>query len=230
VIEPRHHRHVVAALFGFSLICASGAMANLPTVDLSPLPPPVRQAIETADADANAPALRQGLAFVALAQGRFEEAEQAFAELSGDDDDLRYWQAMAQLGQGQCAAPEALLSAQLTQQRTLDPAVMDALARIRASCGEAGADALHEARNWAEALYEAHPNIDSAATLAMVMAALGRFDDAEDFQGQALFEALRDGQLDARPDLVEDMGRYRQQQRAQQPYAPSHPVFQRAGL
>ena len=180
--------------------------------------------------DANAPALRQGLAFVALAQGRFDEAEQAFADLSGHDDDLRYWQAMAQLGQGQCASPEALLSAQLTQQPTLDPAVMDALARIRASCGEAGAEALHEARNWAEALYEAQPNIDSAATLAMVMAALGRFEDAEDFQGQALFEALRDGQLDERPDLVEDMGRYRQQQRAQRPYAASHPVFRRAGL
>jgi len=180
--------------------------------------------------DADALMLRQGMAFVALAQGHFEAAEAAFAELADDDEALRYWQAMAQLGQGQCQQPEALLRAAQERGGQLEPSIMDALARIWASCANADESTLQQARNWAEALYQAQPNLDSAATLAMVMAALGQFDDAEDFQGQALFEALRDGQLNDRSDLADDMERYRQGQPAEQPYAPSHPVFRRAGL
>ena len=176
------------------------------------------------------PSLREGLAFVALAEGHFVDAERQFAALAGDAQRLRYWQAMAQLGQGQCEAPEALLRAQQATEEGLDPAIMDALARLWSSCAEGTAEQLQTARNWAERLYDAQPSIDSAATLAMVMAALGQFADAEDFQGQALFEALRDGRLDQRPDLLEDMQRYRQQRRAERPYAPTHPVFTRMGL
>ena len=205
---------IIAAVFALTLLSVRVGLADLQPSDSQLLP--------ATDSHAQA--------FAALAQGQFEAAAAAFAALANDDEALRYWQAMAQLGQGQCQQPEALLRAEQERGGQLEPSLMDALARIWASCGSADESALQQARNWAEALYQAQPNLDSAATLAMVMAALGQFDDAQDFQGQALFEALRDGQLNERPDLVDDMERYRQGQPAEQPYAPSHPVFRRAGL
>jgi hypothetical protein len=53
----------------------------------------------------------------------------------------------------------------------------------------------------------------------MVFAALGRFDDAVDLQAQAIFEALKRGQLEVRPDLQADMERYQNAQPARVPFA-----------
>jgi enoyl-CoA hydratase/carnithine racemase len=104
--------------------------------------------------------------------------------------------------------------------------VLIALARMRATCLEAGEDALEEALEWAVAMYEAAPDMETAATRAMVHAARGEFDDAVDFQSQAMFEALkRYGSLEPRPDLQTEIERYRGQQPAQRPFGPEHPVF-----
>ena len=173
----------------------------------------------------------ESLAFVQLAAGDFAAAQARFAELAERPDQQRqsrfaYWAALAMLGAGDCARGEAALES-LRQRFPNDGDVLLALARVRATCGAADAEALAEALEWAEAIYQLAPTTEHAAGLAMVHAALGQFDDAVDLQAQAMFEALKQGELEQRADLRADMQRYQQQRPAAIPFAPGYPGFPR---
>ncbi len=181
--------------------------------------------------DSQHSAARESLAFVELSQRQFDAAGNAFAQLVQSSDDaesrtrLRYWQAMAHLGGGKCMDAASLLDELRRSTDEFDPPIMAALVRTRASCVDADEDQLSEAFSWAEMLYHNAPGIETAATLAMVYAAMDLFEDAVELQAQALFEALKAGSVDARPDLRENMERYRNEQKAELPFAPNHPVF-----
>jgi tetratricopeptide (TPR) repeat protein len=175
---------------------------------------------------------RESIAFARFNQGAFGEAAERFAELAEASEEpaeqarFVYWQAMIDLAQERCAeAADRLAQARaLTEDRDAD--VLTAVARLRASCLQAGEAELEEAMGWAEALYESAPGIETAATRAMVHAARGEFDDAVDFQAQAMFEALkRYGNLDGRPDLQAAMARYQEGRAAERPFGEGHPVF-----
>ena len=175
---------------------------------------------------------REGLAFATLAQGRFEDASQRFASLASQSDGnaerrFRFWQAKTWLAMGDCGRGGDMLDMIADGSDEADPMVLSAIARVRSSCRLANAEGLDEALVWAELIYEADPDVESAATLAMVQAARGEFDDAVDFQAQAMFEALRDGTLDFRADLRENMQRYQRGERASRPFAPGYPPFGR---
>ncbi len=176
---------------------------------------------------------REALAFVALARRQFDAAADAFERLvevlePAEASRLNYWQAIAQLGAGDCIGGAARLNELRRASESFDPQVMAALARASASCLDLGEDALNESFNWAELIYQDSPGMETAATLAMAYASLGLFDDAVDLQAQALFEALKLGQVEQRQDLRDDMARYRAGERAVRPFAPEHPIFGRA--
>jgi tetratricopeptide (TPR) repeat protein len=176
------------------------------------------------------PGAREALAFITLARREFGAASLEFGRLADaapaeDAARLRYWQALAELGAGQCALGGDRLEALHRGAQNTDPEVMAAIARVRSSCGSADRAAIEEAFGWAEALYQQSPDLETAATLAMVYAALGQFDDAIDLQAQAMFEALKAGALEARSDLSSDMERYREQLPAERPFDRLHPVF-----
>ncbi|OAB61618.1 hypothetical protein AY599_16905 [Leptolyngbya valderiana BDU 20041] len=173
---------------------------------------------------------QEALAFITLARRDFDGAAREFARLadaaSADDTArLRYWQALAELGAGECSLGGARLEGLHRGAQEADPEVMAAIARVRSSCGSADRAAIEEAFGWAETIYQRTPNLETAATLAMVYAALGQFEDAVDLQAQAMFEALKAGALEARGDLSNDMERYREQLPAERPFDPRHPIF-----
>lgn len=173
----------------------------------------------------------EGLAFVALANGQFDQAAESFRVLAQEAESqetqyrLRYWHAVALMGQGNYAAADRLLNALDEQSDGTDADVLMARVRLQASVLDVSSDALAGALESAESLYDASPNIESAATLAMVHAKLDNYFDAQDFQAQAMFEALREGQLDTRGDLKEEMDWYRQEQPATRPFGRNHPIF-----
>jgi len=178
----------------------------------------------------------EGLAFVELANAEFEDAQAAFRALAqGANDEaaqyrLRYWQAVSLMGLERFDAAEQVLRSLDAQSDGTDDDVGMALIRLQAS-GQVGSDdALANALARAEEMYEATPNIETAATLAMVHARLDNFFDAQDYQAQAMFEALREGQLEARPDLKEEMDWYRQEQPATRPFGRDHPIFGRRSM
>ncbi len=177
--------------------------------------------------DADQVEAAEALAFLELEAGEFAEAEQRFSRLFGDverAESARYgfWAALAMLAAGECGRGENALE-ELSVRFPTDGDVLGALARVRATCGAASAEGLEEALQWAESVYQIAPTADNSATLAMVFAALGRFDDAVDLQAQARFEALKSGRLESRADLRADMERYQNAQAAPVPFAPGYP-------
>lgn len=175
---------------------------------------------------------RESTAFALFNSGEIEAAMERFAALAEEAAEptlqarFVYWQAIGDLAQGACEQASEKLDRARSLYPDPDREVLTALARMRASCLSVDEEALDEALEWASAMYDASPDVQTAATLAMVHAARGEFDDAVDFQAQALFEALkRHGNLESRPDLQADMERYRQQQPAERPFGPEHPVF-----
>ncbi len=173
----------------------------------------------------------EGLAFVALANGDFDQAVDAFQDLAQQTSAqsaryrLRYWHAISLIGQGSYAAADRLLAALDTQSEGADPDVLMARVRLQASVLDVSTDRLATVLESAEAMYDASPNMETAAALAMVHARLDNYFDAQDYQAQAMFEALREGQLETRGDLKEEMDWYRQEQPAKRPFGTNHPVF-----
>lgn len=173
----------------------------------------------------------EGLAFVALANAEFEDAQASFRELAQDASDedtqyrLRYWQAVALMGLERFDAADQILRSLDAQSDGADVDVAMALIRLRASGQVRSDDDLTSALGRAQEIYETAPNIETAATLAMVHAKLDNFFDAQDYQAQSMFEALREGQLEARPDLKEEMDWYRQEKPATRPFGRDHPIF-----
>lgn len=174
---------------------------------------------------------REGRARVWLAQGRYRAAAGAFAELAESVAEpsrrasFEYWLGLARLGDGNCAGAMAALDAAAARVERPGAALLDARIRARATCPEVAAELRAEALEWAEMLYDARPGLESSATLAMAYAGVGRFDDAVDLQAQAIFEALKDGTLESRPELTANMQRYQQQLPAARAFGPDDPVW-----
>ena len=99
------------------------------------------------------------------------------------------------------------------------------LARLRLTCPQAGAGQHQSGLALAEQLYAQIPGQDSAETLAMAYAATGRFDEAVELQMQAIFEALKAGNLSARPDLRRRLEQYERKEAPREAYMAEHPVF-----
>ena len=178
----------------------------------------------------------EGLAFVALAKGEYRRAVDAFSALAGNEADdaeryrLRYWHAIALVGVESYDEALELLETLDAESEGSDPDVVLAHARLMASVTDGSADSLQRVLDNVETIYQSAPNADSAATLAMVHARLGEFFDAQDYQAQAMFEVLREGELDQRTDLKEEMDWYRQEQPASRPFGQTHPVFTHRSL
>ncbi|NKI36515.1 tetratricopeptide repeat protein [Wenzhouxiangella sp. XN79A] len=176
-------------------------------------------------------AAREGRARVWLHQGDLERAAATFAELAeaaeapDERARLRYWQGLTHLAAGDCRAAQPVMEQAFDAVEPRDVALLGAIARMRASCLDADPDALDEALEWSKQIYDLRGGVDAAATLAMVSAAVGRFQDAVDLQAAAIFEALKAGELERRSDLQPNMRRYESEQRATRPFPPDDPRF-----
>ncbi len=92
-----------------------------------------------------------------------------------------------------------------------------ALARLLASSQDDEVRDGDHALALAEALFEAEKNLSNAETMAMALAAAGRFDEAADWQQRLLAEAAKLGHDDHLPRLREALARYRQGKLAPSP-------------
>jgi hypothetical protein len=171
------------------------------------------------------------LARIALHEGRGALAATDFEQLAEAADTAReraryrYWQAIALLAQGDCSAAAPVVAGALSEDEPVAPDLLQLAARMRATCDSSLGTSLEETVRWAEQAYEQQPDLMSAETLAMSYAAMGRWTDAEDLQAQAIFEALKLGELSGRPALQVNGQRYRDKQAAEQPFGAGDPIF-----
>ncbi|MEM6638998.1 MAG: tetratricopeptide repeat protein [Pseudomonadota bacterium] len=177
-------------------------------------------------ADADNVATRVFLANALMRQKRFADAAVQYGTASARDDqnsELRYRQGLAWLAAGRCQRAETALLAGYE----LDPAalrIVQAISRLFATC-EVDDDKRQVALKYAERLYSVAPSLETSETLAMVLAALGRFDDAADYQRQAIFEALKAGRNVEDSPLSTNLNRYVEKQPASEAWPADHPIF-----
>lgn len=120
---------------------------------------------------------------------------------------VRYSHSVALVQAGRCAeALDAIASAVEINPRVA--LMLNARARIFATCPAAGEEQRLQALDDAMLLYQERPDATHSETLAMAMAANGRFEEAMEYQGQAIFEALKAGDTESQVALRANMQRY----------------------
>jgi len=141
------------------------------------------------------------------------------------DTEIMYLLGMAWLASGDCSWAHPVLARGLTI-NPADTQISIALARAYSVCADATKDQLRQALETATLFYAREPGLLSAETLAMAAAANGRFEDAVDFQAQAMFEAVKSGRRAEADWMKANMRRYQNKERALEAWNPDSEVYQ----
>lgn len=167
---------------------------------------------------------RTRLAAALMRAGSYQRAADQYATLTEqypEDLQSRFRRALAQMAGNRCQeAMEGL--EQLVVQRPDDPNYTEALVRNIATCPAASEVQRDNALQAARKLYQFDPSLSSSEALAMIEAASGNFEAAVDYQTQAIFLALRDGNTALQDQLKENMDLYQANEKPQRALAPSH--------
>lgn len=174
---------------------------------------------------------QEALARIDLHEGKAEEAARQFAGLAERANEPQerarfgYWQSISLLSVEDCITAAEVLDNAMAAAKPVASDLLQVAARVRATCMEPSEESLEQAVLWAESAYDRQPDLLSAETLAMVYAAIGKWEDAEGLQRQAMFEALKVGELESRTALLENLQRYQEKLTATQPFMQGDPVF-----
>ncbi len=158
---------------------------------------------------------------------RFAEATVQYQRVVAEDEQhmtAQFLLGIAYLVQGKCAAALGPVGDSLA----LGPGnvrVRTVAARLYATCPAATADLRARSLGYARDLYREMPGADMAVTLAMALAANGEFAEAEEYQAEAMFEAIRDQDADRQVMLYGDMQRYQQKKRALKTWPDGAEIF-----
>jgi predicted Zn-dependent protease len=162
----------------------------------------------------------------------FSEAGDHYAQIARqlpDKVEVSFLLGMAWIAAGECQwAHQVLLRA--LKMKPDDGQVMVALSRTYATCAEVSDDQRKQALDAAMKIYAREGTPESAETLAMAAAANGLFDDAVQFQAQAIFEALKINDGTIISWLQENMARFRNGQIAERAWTTEEQVFKPRAL
>ncbi|MFK8015298.1 MAG: tetratricopeptide repeat protein [Gammaproteobacteria bacterium] len=176
--------------------------------------------------DPDAVATRVFLANARMRQGQYADAAVQYGMAGARDEknaELRFRQGIAWIAAQRCDRAEtALLAGYELEERAVR--IVQAIARLYATCDVDSAKR-KTALAYAQLLYNAQPTLETAETLAMVLAANGEFEDAADFQRQAIFEGLKTGRAQSDPSLSENLELYVGGQQTRRAWPEGHPIF-----
>jgi tetratricopeptide (TPR) repeat protein len=148
----------------------------------------------------------------------------ALREILPEESQLYFWEGLALVGAGDCAAAREIMEEGWNANPS-SPVLAQGVLRILATCSRPDAARLEEAVQIADRLARQQPSVSHLETVAMVVAAMGRYAAAVDVQTQAIFEAAKGGDLERYPGLSVNVQRYQQSQPAQEPWQPDDPIF-----
>ncbi|MCZ6826344.1 MAG: tetratricopeptide repeat protein [Gammaproteobacteria bacterium] len=167
------------------------------------------------------------LANTLLRLGRVAEATVQYQRVVANDEQqltTKFLLGIAYLVQGNCAAAIGPISDSLA----LGPGnvrVRTVAARLFATCPASSAQQRKQSLSFARDLYREMPVADMAVTLAMALAANGEFAEAEEYQAQAMFEAIRNQEAGRQAMLYDDMQRYQQKKQALRTWPDGAEIF-----
>ena len=175
---------------------------------------------------------RMLLANSLMRRREFSEAGDHYAQIAHqlpDKVEVSYLLGMAWIAAGECQWAHPVLLRAL-KMKPNDGQVMIALSRTYATCADTSEEQRDQALEAAMKIYAKEGTRESAETLAMAAAANGLFDDAVEFQAQAIFEALKTNDQVTIAWLQENMARYRNQQTAGRAWTTEEPAFRPRAL
>lgn len=178
-------------------------------------------------ADLESRAARLALGNDAMRRGLHAQAAEQYRQLvvlearSESDTGLARLAAALALA-GRCAEALRETNASLAQ-RPRDGGAMQVFVRVAATCPSATAEERAMAADYGQALYRQRPDEAHAEALAMAMAAIGRKDEAIDYQAQAIFEALKRKDPAAVDRLKAGLARFQAGEAATRPWPAGHP-------
>jgi tetratricopeptide (TPR) repeat protein len=146
-------------------------------------------------ADAKSPTIRLLLGNAEMRRGHYAQAAEQYRQLvtlqpSGVQAQARL--VAAEVAAGQCA--RALADVGVAQGKNpKDGDLMQVFVRLASTCPAAKAEERDMALDYAQALYQQRADASDSAALALALAAHGKFKDAQQYQAEAIFAAVRRG-------------------------------------
>jgi tetratricopeptide (TPR) repeat protein len=159
--------------------------------------------------------------------GQADKAVAHYAEalrLNPAASQARFGHAMALVRLRRWAEARAVLS-DAVRIHPEQPGFAHALARILATAPDAPVRDGRRALMLMEPLLAAPPSASVSETMAMVLAELGRFDEAVDWQRRAIAAATSAGQSGVAAGMQDNLARYRQRQPCRTPWRDDDPVI-----
>lgn len=163
---------------------------------------------------------RMLLANAQMRNKEFSTAGENYAQIAHQlpkSAEVRYLLGMAWLAAGECKWAHPVLF-QAVAMNPGDRQALTALTRAYSTCEDATEEQRKQALDTARSMYDKDPGLETSETLAMASAANGLFEDAVDYQSQAMFEALKLDAKDRLSWMQDNMQRYRDEQAAVNPW------------
>ncbi len=176
--------------------------------------------------DADNVAARVFLANALMRMDQYSDAAVQYGMAGARDKnnaELRFRQGIAWMAAKRCERAETALLAGYELEPTA-LRLVQALARLYATCPVSD-EKKGLALKYAQLLYNSQPTLETAETLAMVLAANGKYEDAADFQRQAIFEGLKSGRAQSDPSLSQNLELYVAGKSTQRAWPEDHQIF-----
>ena len=96
--------------------------------------------------------------------------------------------------------------------------LMQIFVRLASTCAAAKPEERDMALDYAQMLYKQHPTADDSSALALVLAAQGKFKEAQQYQAEAIFDAVRSGDSETAAVLKAAMQELFAQRKPERPW------------
>lgn len=162
-----------------------------------------------------------------MRRGRFADALEHYrqlANLTSESVDLTSRIVAAQVAAGHCGDALAHVN-QLLAKRSQDGDLMQVFIRLASTCAAAQTQERTMALDYALALYKQRPNAGDSAALALAEAANGKFDEAQKFQAEAIYQAVRASNKTLADMYRGTMKQFDAKQVPDRPWPTEHPYF-----
>lgn len=114
---------------------------------------------------------------------------------------------------------------ELLAKRAQDGDLMQIFVRLASSCASAQQQERGMAFDYAQALYKQRPDASDSSALALASAAQGKFDEAQKYQAEAIYEVVRNGNKALADMYRATMRQYAAKQVPDRPWPAEHPYF-----
>ena len=130
-----------------------------------------------------------------MRRGRYSQAAEQYHQLTllqPDDPQAQAHLVAAQVVAGQCG--RALADTSAAQKRNpKNGELMQIFVRLASTCTAAKQEERDMALDYAQALYKQRPDAGDSSALALALAAHGKYTEAQQYQAEAIFESVRNG-------------------------------------